>query len=193
MKQFLLNEFGDSLGNKIYNMQQRKLQTILGLTVGKSNSQLRTLEKTILPRIALYKVLEMELGEQKKAYSLVEKYMFTIVGQKINKQYSAFEFIPGFFYIFRKIMISTINKSDNWITEVVKNDNTSVKYNITKCLWYDACKENDCPELCKIFCDTDHIIYSSMKKIKFIRTGTLGTGNKCCDFCFLNKRKIIEK
>lgn len=193
MQQFLISEFGDSLGNKIYHMQQRELHTIIGLTAGKGNSQLKTLKKTILPRIALYKVLEVELGGQEKAYNLLEKYMFNIVGQKIKKQYSALEFLPGFFYIFRKIMIGTINKSDNWTTEMVKNNNTAVRYNITKCLWYDACKENDCPELCKIFCDTDNVIYGSMKKVKFMRKGTLGIGNECCDFCFLNRKKMSEE
>ncbi|WP_333860777.1 L-2-amino-thiazoline-4-carboxylic acid hydrolase [Clostridium sp.] len=192
MQQFLIKEFGQSLGNKIYDLQQRKLQTILELTTGKSNNQMITLTKTILPKISLYKVLQEELGEQKKAYDTLEKYMLTIVGPKLNKQYSMLEFIPGYFYMFRKIMASTVNKSDNWVTEVMKNDSTSVEYNITKCLWYDACVENDSPELCKIFCDVDHVIYGSMKKVKFIRTGTLGTGNKCCDFCFLNKKKRNE-
>jgi hypothetical protein len=190
MQQFLTNEFGQSLGCKIYDLQQRKLQTILQLTTGKSNNQMRTLTKTILPRISLYKVLQEELGEQKKAYDTVEKYMLTIVGPKLKKQYSMFEFIPGYFYMFRTIMSGTVNKSDNWVTEVIKNDSTSIEYNISKCLWYDTCIENDCPELCKIFCDADYVIYGSMKKVKFIRTGTLGTGNKCCDFCFLNKKKI---
>ncbi|MCD2348056.1 L-2-amino-thiazoline-4-carboxylic acid hydrolase [Clostridium guangxiense] len=189
MQQFLIKEFGQSLGNKIYDLQQSKLQTILELTTGKSNNQMATLTKTILPRISLYKVLQEELGEQKRAYDTVEKYMFTIVGQKLNKQYSMFEFIPGYFYIFRKMMVGVVNKSDNWITEVIKNDRTSVEYNITKCLWYDACVENACLELCKIFCETDHVIYGSMKKVKFIRTGTLGMGNKCCDFCFLNRKQ----
>ncbi|MDF2678443.1 MAG: L-2-amino-thiazoline-4-carboxylic acid hydrolase [Bacillota bacterium] len=192
MQQFLINEFGQSLGNKIYDLQQRKLQIILGLTTGKSNNQKITLTKTILQKVALYKVLQEKLSEQKKAYDTVEKYMLTIVGPKLNKQYSALEFIPGYFYMFRSIMIGTVNKSDNWVTEVIKNDSTSVEYNITKCLWYDACVENDCLELCKIFCDVDHVIYDSMKKVKFIRTGTLGTGSKCCDFCFLNKKKINE-
>lgn len=193
MQQFLISELGDSLGNKLYHMQQSELHTIIGLTSGKSNSQLKTLKKTILPRIALYKVLETELGGQEKAYNLLEKYMFNIVGQKIKKQYSALEFLPGFFYIFRKMMIGTINKSDNWTTEMVKSNNTSVRYNITKCLWYDACKENDCPELCKIFCNTDNVIYSSMKKVKFMRKGTLGIGNEYCDFCFLNRKKMSEE
>lgn len=90
----MINEFGQSLGNKIYDLQQRKLQIILELTTGKSNNQKITLTKIIFPKVALYKVLQEELGEQKKAYDTVEKYMLTIVGPKLNKQYSALEFIP---------------------------------------------------------------------------------------------------
>lgn len=189
MRQFLVNEFGESLGNRIYDLQQRKLQVMLGMTMGKSNNQMLTLKKTILQRISLYKVLQEELDDQKKAYDIVEKYMFTVVGPKLNKQYSMLERIPGFFFIFRRLMVSMIIKSDNWAVKIIKNDNTSVEYNITKCLWNDACVESGCPELCRIFCDTDHVIYDSMKKIKFIRKGTLGTGNKLCDFCYFNKKK----
>mgnify|MGYP007112399800 FL=1 len=68
----MIKEFGQSLGNKIYDLQQRKLQTILELTAGKSNNQMITLTKTILPKISLYKVLQEELGEQKKAYDTLE-------------------------------------------------------------------------------------------------------------------------
>lgn len=190
MQEFLRDEFGLSLGNKIYNLQQKKLQTIIEKTTGKSDNQMKTLTKTILPRIALYEVLQDELGDSKKAYDAVEKYMFNIVGRKMNEKYSAFEILPGFFFMLRKAMVGFINKSDNWVSEIVEDDSTAVRYNITKCLWYDACVENNCPELCKIFCDTDHVIYGSMKKIKFVRKGTLGTGSSCCDFCFLNSKKI---
>lgn len=189
MQQFLINEFGKSLGNKIYDLQQKKLQAILKLTSGKSNNQMRILTKTILPRISMYKVLIEELGKQQKAYYIVEKYMLTIVGPKLNKRYSMLEFLPGYFYMFRKTMVGIVNKSDSWATEIIKNDSTSVEYNITRCLWYDACVDNECPELCKVFCDVDHVIYSSMKKVKFIRKGTLATGSKCCDFHYLNKNK----
>jgi hypothetical protein len=188
MKQFLIYEFGQSLGDKIYKLQQVKLQLILGLTTEKSKNQMKTLEKIILPRISLYKALQEELGEFKKAYDTVEKYMFTIVGPKISRQYSVIEFIPGYFNIFRMIMANVASKSDNWVTEILKNDSKSVEFKITKCLWYDACIENNCPELCKAFCEVDNIIYGSMKTVKFIRKGTIGTGSEFCDFCYMNKK-----
>lgn len=188
MEEFLINEFGESFGSKIYEMQQKKLQVLIGQTKDKSSSQMKTLIKIILPRVSLYKVLQEELSDNKKAYDIVQKYMFTVVGAKLNKKYSSIEFIPGYFYMFRKMMGSVVSKSDNWEKEITENDNTAIKYNITKCLWNDACIENNCSELCRIFCDVDHVIYHGMKKVKFVRKGTLGTGSKCCDFCFINKK-----
>ncbi len=194
MQKFLASEFGNDLGNKLSELQKRKLQILVGKITGKSNSQIKTLTKTILPRIALYKVLQEEFAEQEKAYAAVEKYMNTVVGPKLARQYSRLEFIPGCFNIFfRGIMAGVVSKSDNWVTEIVKNDKSSLEYNITGCLWYDACVENGCPELCKIFCDIDFIIYGSMKKVKFVRSGTLGTGSECCDFRYLNEKKRAKQ
>ncbi|OAA92903.1 hypothetical protein CLCOS_12780 [Clostridium coskatii] len=48
MHEFLINQFGKNLGNKIYSMQQKKIQTIIGLAIEKSNNQLKTLEKTTI-------------------------------------------------------------------------------------------------------------------------------------------------
>ena len=62
---------------------------------------------------------------------------------------------------------------------------------IHRCLWYTACVENECPELCRLFCDVDDISYGGLKKIGFSRTKTLGYGGDCCDFHFkkCNKRE----
>ena len=38
-------------------------------------------------------------------------------------------------------------------------------------------------ELTKIFCENDERIYGRLKGVKFIRTGTIGTGAEKCDFC----------
>lgn len=62
-------------------------------------------------------------------------------------------------------------------------------YNVTikKCLWHDACVENDCADLCKLFCDVDDVTYGEVKKIGFSRTKTLGYGGDCCNFHFYKK------
>ena len=58
---------------------------------------------------------------------------------------------------------------------------------ITTCLWYTACVENGCPELCPLFCDVDDVTYGGLKKMGFARTKTLGYGGDCCDFHFYRK------
>ena len=58
---------------------------------------------------------------------------------------------------------------------------------IKKCLWHTSCVENDCANLCRLFCDVDDITYGGLKKIEFKRTTTLGYGGNCCDFCFYKK------
>ena len=79
-----------------------------------------------------------------------------------------------------------VRKSDLWQTAQEKGKNY---FNVTmkKCLWHDACVENDCPDLCRLFCDVDNITYANLKKLKFSRTKTLGYGNDCCDFHFEKK------
>ncbi len=58
---------------------------------------------------------------------------------------------------------------------------------IKKCLWHTACVENDCADLCRLFCDVDDVTYGGLKKIGFSRTKTLGYGGDCCDFHFFKK------
>lgn len=35
-----------------------------------------------------------------------------------------------------------------------------------KCLWYTACIENNCEELCRLFCDVDNVTYGGLKKTR---------------------------
>lgn len=70
-----------------------------------------------------------------------------------------------------------------------ENNKNYYNITITKCLWHDACVDNGCPELCRLFCDVDNITYDGLKKIVFYRTKTLGYGNDQCDFHFYKKSR----
>ncbi len=62
-----------------------------------------------------------------------------------------------------------------------------MEYTMKKCLWHTACIENNCEELCRLFCDVDNVTYGGLKKLGFSRTKTLGYGGDCCDFHFYKK------
>ena len=61
------------------------------------------------------------------------------------------------------------------------------RMDVTACPYCRTFTELGCPELTKIFCENDERIYGRLPGLSFERTGTLGKGAACCDFCL---RKI---
>ena len=157
VKSYLIEEFGPNKGNEIFDKQEKELYKIIKKTKDKTENQMKTLIQTILPRIALYKVL-------------------------LNEEFSKEDVYQIYSFIFLKIMRTT-DLQEN--TQSYGKDHYDVT--ITKCLWHTACKENGCEELCHLFCDVDDVTYGGLKKIGFTRTKTLGYGGDCCNFHFFKK------
>ena len=163
-----------------------KKSEIIKKTKDKTENQMKTLIQTILPRIALYKVLLNEEFSKEDVYQYMRKYMIDKIAAKKHASTAKMELVPGFYkiysFIFLKIMRTT-DLQEN--TQSYGKDHYDVT--ITKCLWHTACKENGCEELCHLFCDVDDVTYGGLKKIGFTRTKTLGYGGDCCNFHFFKK------
>ena len=70
-------------------------------------------------------------------------------------------------------------------------DRGTWRVDMTKCPYYDTCVQYGCPELCPCFCDSDDITCANLHpKLLRHRTGTLGRGNACCDFCLRIKESL---
>lgn len=188
MEKYLMDIFGEYQGKELYQKMLGRLGLLMANTQGKSQTQIKTLKNTIMPRIALYQILQEEKGME-EAYRIIQEYMINIVCEGMKRKYLLIEKFPLFSFIFQRIFITTVMKSDNWEAECVRNDKNGFKVIIHKCLWFDACVENGCPELTKAFCECDDINYGSFHKIRFYRTGSIGMGSKMCDFQF-NKVKL---
>lgn len=188
-QQKLIQKFinDELLNQKIFLLQNKILLDIIKNTKNKTPNQIKTLNNTILPRIALYKALN-EFYSQDEAYSIVKKYMYEVIGKNKNKSMKIMEKVPCFYFLYSKIFIHIMKTTDLQKSNIEYNKKY---YNITitKCLWHDACVENGCPELCRLFCDVDNITYGGLKKIGFSRTKTLGYGQDACDFHFYKKSR----
>jgi len=187
IQKFVIKRFGAQKGKVINDRQKALYERMAAAMKGKSPNQIRTLQKTILPRVALYKALTALQYPEEEAFSSIKEYLFDFVGKELNRTLRRMELLPGFFWLFRTEMYKQISANDNWDTEVMENGKDVISYNIKKCLWYDACREHDCPELCQIFCDVDYVLYGNMKKVGFKRQGTIGTGAAVCDFTYRRK------
>lgn len=183
IKKFLNEEFGTDKRKELFDKQGRILNELIENTKNKSENQMRELIQTILPRIALYKVLANNCSSEKDVYKYMHKYMIDIVARQKHLSMVKMEKIPGFYLIYSKIFLRVVHKTDLWESEQ-KHDKNSFDVTMKKCLWHTACVENGCEKLCRLFCDVDNITYDGLKKIGFTRTQTLGYGGNCCDFHF---------
>lgn len=186
IKKFLNSEFGEATGNELFLIQQEKLNEIIKNINNKTKSQKKMLIKTILPRIALYKIMLNDEKIHNEAYEIMRKYMMNVIGEKKHKSMVKMEKVPGFYKIYSSIFLKIMKKTDlQKSTQSIKKGSFDVT--ITNCLWHNACVENDCKELCRLFCDVDNATYGNLKKIGFKRTKTLGYDGDCCDFHFYKK------
>ena len=62
IKVFLIQTFGGSRGDSLFSRQEKILDRLIKTAANRSKNQMKTLVQTILPRIALYKVLQAENG-----------------------------------------------------------------------------------------------------------------------------------
>lgn len=147
---------------------------------------MKTLTQTILPRIALYKTLLKDGLPEDEVYKYMRKYMLEKVAAKKHASTAKMELVPGFYRIYSHIFLKIMRTTD--LQESIQSCGRDY-YDITikKCLWHTACVENDCADLCRLFCDVDDVTYGGLKKIGFSRTKTLGYGGDCCDFHFFRK------
>lgn len=186
IKKFLIEEFEEEKGLSLYHNQIIKLNFLIENIRNKTKNQRKTLINTILPRIALYKILEESDIDEVSSYEYVRKYMTNFVATKKHSSMLKMEKIPGFYAIYRSIFLKIMRKTDLQKSNQEKGKNY-FNVTITKCLWHTACVENGCPNLCPLFCDVDDITYGGLKKIGFSRTKTLGYGADCCDFHMFKK------
>lgn len=186
IKAFLTEKFGNDKGKNLFNKQEIILNELIKNIKDKSENQMKVLVQTILPRIALYKVLAKDGFSEEDAYKYMQKYMIDKVATKKHSSTAKMEIIPGFYSIYSNIFLKIMRRTD--LQESVQNYGKDYfDVTIKKCLWHTACVESDCEKLCHLFCDVDNVTYGGLKKIGFSRTKTLGYGGDCCEFHFYKK------
>ena len=186
IKTFLMEEFDEEKAMHIWHEQEQMLSAFIMNLKDKSKSQRKTLIQTLLPRIALYRVLLKEGLSKESAYECMQKYMMNKIAAKKHASMKKMEKVPGFYAIYSKIFLKYMRKTDLQ-ESVQKCGKDYFDVTITACMWHQACVEYECPELCRIFCDVDDVSYGGLKKMGFSRTKTLGYGGDCCDFHFFKK------
>ena len=183
MKELLIKELGAEKGEEYLAAAKQKHGDWMSKTKETSPSRLKTMQESIIPRIATYAVLK-ENGHD--ADRILDDYVRNVAGPMMHDTYAKAEKLPGFWTVFKTGFIRITEKSDRWECESRKEKDRFF-LDIRKCLWYDTCVECGYPEVCRFFCDCDNYTYGGLDKIGFTRTQTLGTGGEKCDFTVYKK------
>lgn len=129
--------------NALFDKQEIMLNELIKNTKNKTKNQMKTLIQTILPRIALYKILCKDNLSEKDVYKCMRKYMLDIVAKKKHSSTAKMELMPGFYSIYSNIFLK-IMRNTELQKSVQKQGKEYFDITIKKCLWHTACVENGC-------------------------------------------------
>ena len=138
----------------------------------------------IFPAAAIYLTYRKAVGDE-KAYSIIEKSAAMNAGFK-GKKLAKLMRIPGMPDLFVKIWDPMTRKmfgaSCGFKNRFYPEKKGEYRMDILECPYNKYFTELGCPELTKLFCKNDELMYGDLPGLKFIRTSTLGRGGERCDF-----------
>lgn len=113
IKVFLIQTFGGSRGGSLFSRQEKILDRLIKTAANRSKNQMKTLVQTILPRIALYKVLQAELPAE-ETFTHMRTYMMDWVAAEKHAFTVKMESVPGFYRIYSYCFLKIMRTSDLW-------------------------------------------------------------------------------
>lgn len=187
-----IKKYGEDEGKRIYDSADKRLLE-MKRDADYRNSKIikRHMDENILPAIAIYLAfIDMGLGKE-EAYKNVFD-MYQISARKFKKQNSILGRIWGGYNLFKLFCKSVISKDypkEGWDIEWKQRDKYEIHFNMTRCIYMEMTQKYNCIELCPVFCAHDDTAFLGYRpNIIFQRAGTIGRGQKYCDFHFKNGR-----
>ena len=188
-KQFIKDEMDRQLtlkrSNFLWRKATKRLDSILDQYKDLPKGVHTHTDSRIFPSAAIY-LTAKEYIPAEKAYSIIENAAIkktTVLEDKLAKMMR----IPGMASMFVRMWDPVSRKifgeSCGFKNVFYPKEKNAYRMDIVECPYNRYFTELGCPELTKIFCENDERIYGRLKGVKFIRTGTIGTGAEKCDFC----------
>lgn len=188
LKGSCLRTFGNEKGALLFRKTEAIYQQLLDNSDDRGSAAIgEHLAQSLFPPMAYYKALCAQGFAQEKALELVRKQTAQAAEQQ-RLEMQKLAKLPFAYTIFRKGAKKHMKKNfpdQGWQTEWVRCDGKEVHFNLSKCLYWELCQAYGCPELCSVYCEKDHIIFSGLApKLRFERRYTLAEGDDYCDFRF---------
>lgn len=187
----LLKLYGDDTMKRIISLAENYYDNCEALCKNATQGEWQHLNGTILPTVAIYKALQ-EIDPD-HALSHAHTIMMRMCKMGGNAIGMVLKF-PGmkrvFMWLLPRMATRIFGPSCGFQYTNYEVSKTFLKMDMTDCPYCRYAKLLGCPELMRVFCDSDFATYGDLPGIRFERTQTLGTGGNCCDFKFT---KVVKE
>lgn len=187
----LLKLYGDDTMKRIIYLAENYYDNCEALCKNATQGEWQHLNGTILPTVAIYKALQ-EIDPD-HALSHAHTIMMRMCKMGGNAIGMVLKF-PGmkrvFMWLLPRMATRIFGPSCGFQYTNYEVSKTFLKMDMTDCPYCRYAKLLGCPELMRVFCDSDFATYGDLPGIRFDRTQTLGTGGNCCDFKFT---KVVKE
>ena len=147
----------------------------------------RHLEENLLPGVALYRALLVDPETCDEAMPLFEVAVEAWAASQ-RKSLERLARLPVYYWLMRAVikpMMRSTFPEEGWETEWVQSNGQALAFNMKSCFYLDVLGAYGVPELAIQYCRMDDLIYKDLSPhVRWVRQGTLGRGDRHCDFRF---------
>ena len=146
----------------------------------------------IFPSAAIYLTAKDYMTEQ-QAYAVIEQAAI-VSTTRYGEMFANMMKLPFmrdlFIRVWDPMTKKKFGKDSGFQNRFYPEKKGEYRMDILACPYCRYFTELGCFELTKIFCENDERVYGNLPGLAFERTGTLGKGAECCDFCI---RKVPKQ
>lgn len=144
----------------------------------------------IYPAIAVYRTyMDFAYGSE-EIEKIMEQAMYSSVKStgeffaKAGRYHFFFSFFKKMCFLSTKFSYKLPYFEMQWI----ESEQDVIAWNCHKCFYHDEFQRYGCPNLTKIFCKLDDVMYGNIPVAHWERTKTIGEGEEICDFRFVQSK-----
>ena len=145
------------------------------------DERLKQREAELEVALCFAKALIEELGKE-KALDLIKKGWVKVGTNNQNRRFAGVPLDPpeGRMKALAEVFKNAAASRPE--VKVVEATPKRVAIEISRCLTYDVCKAQGVPEVCQMYCDSDHIVAPVIHpKIKLVRDKVIAYGDDYCN------------
>ena len=178
--------FGPDLAEKVLPLAQKLFEQLLAENPDQPKAVVTHTHNKIYPCIALHRALQQCGITKADSAAFIDRSM-SILAEPDAASIRMMLKIPGAYKlmprIFSWVTVHQFGTDAGFAATFYPTGKDRCKFDMTRCLYCDTCRANNCPELIVAFCHTDDVTDGHMHpRLCWNRTKIMGDGGDVCDF-----------